>query len=435
MVDDALIVKTTYCECPNFDKLIDVALTKGVAELPAQCKIEPGIPMKPMLAHPTKAVSEVMKRFGDNHFACEWKYDGERCQIHRTSDGLVKLYSRNQENHTGKYPDVINKLPECFKPSVKNFIADAEVVAFDPVSKMILPFQKLTTRSRKPVDANSSAARKRKAEEMETQVCVFLFDLLYLNNEPLVKKSFRERRALLREHFHESPGAFTFATSLDTDDTDAIAQFLEDAVKGNCEGLMVKSLDENATYEIAKRSHSWLKLKKDYLDGVGDTFDLVVIGGYKGVGKRTNFYGGYLMACYEPDSETYQVICKLGTGFTDEDLKNHFETLSTKIIPKAPHYYSYAPGMVPDVWFEPEVVWEVKCADLSISPKAKAAIGIVDPEKGISLRFPRFVRIRDDKTATNATTADQVAEMYNNQDQVKNAAVNDENKDDDDMEY
>ncbi|KAF8350079.1 hypothetical protein F5887DRAFT_1223719 [Amanita rubescens] len=371
--------------------IIPALLEFGMDNLREKCKLRPGVPLKPMLAKPTKAIGEVLDRFEGKRFTCEYKYDGERAQVHKMEDGKIAVFSRNSEDMSVKYPDLMEQLPNAVEETTKTFVLDAEAVAIDRTTAKLMPFQELSKRKRKDV----------KVEDIQVEC-------------PLLQKTLQERRQLLQEHFNTVPFEFQFAKASDGETVDEIQSFLEESVKDGCEGLMVKMLESDASYyEPSRRSVNWLKLKKDYLAGVGDSLDLVVVGGYYGKGKRTNVYGAFLLACYDSDSEAYQTICKIGTGFSEEALQSHYGTLKPLEMTKVRGDIIVG-GAKPDVWFEPKVVWEVLTADLSLSPIYTAAQGLVD-ERGISLRFPRFIRLREDKSADDATGPEQIAEMYERQ--------------------
>ncbi|PNP47177.1 hypothetical protein THARTR1_10682 [Trichoderma harzianum] len=428
------ILKTVYSELPSYDVIIPAMLQHGILNLREHCKLRPGVPLKPMLAKPTKAITEVLDRFEGQTFTCEYKYDGERAQIHYVAKDapegseVSSIFSRNSEDLSKKYPDVLAKLTTWVKEDTKSFVLDCETVAWDMLEKKVLPFQQLMTRKRKDV----------KTEDIKVKVCVFAFDLLYLNGEAVVEKSLRERRELLSTAFVPIEGEFAFATHMNGQELDEIQTFLDESVKASCEGLMVKMLDgKESGYEPSKRSRNWLKIKKDYLSGVGDSLDLVVLGAYHGKGKRTSVYGAFLLACYNASTDTYETVCNIGTGFSEQVLEDLYAQLSQITIARPKPFYAHSAGgqHQPDVWFEPRYVWEVKTADLTLSPRYKAGWKEgVDPagEKGISLRFPRFIKIRDDKKPDEATSSRQVAEMYRKQESVtknKGPSV------DDDFEY
>lgn len=416
----AKIVKQVYSVLPVYDKIVPALLSDGVWNLPKTCSFTPGVPVGPMLAKPTKGVSEIVTKFQDMEFTCEYKYDGERAQIHYLENGSVEIYSRNSERNTGKFPDVVAVISRLKRPSASSFILDCELVAYDREKKKILPFQILSTRARKNVVMS----------DIKVNVCIYAFDMLYLNDQPLIQKELKVRREHLYSSFEEEPGFFQFATAITSNDLEEIQKFLDTAVDASCEGLIIKTMNKDATYEPSRRSLNWLKLKKDYMESIGDSLDLVPIGAFHGRGKRTGVYGAFLLACYNSNNEEFQSICKIGTGFSEQVLEERSASLRSQVIPKPKSYYRFGDTIKPDVWFEPKEVWEVKAADLTISPVHRAAIGEVDPDKGISLRFPRLVRVREDKSPEQASSSEQVAEMYNAQ--KHNHQNNQDDNDDDD---
>ena len=308
----------------------------------------------------------------------------------------------------------------CSPTNVKSFVLDTEVVAYNRETKQFVPFQILSTRKK----------TEESGENAKVKIIVQAFDLMYLNGVSLLNHTLAERRELLLTNFTVVEGKFQFASSLDLKEdgnTIFLEEFLENAVKNQCEGLMIKTLHDNATYQPSVRSLNWLKLKKDYLDGMGDSLDLVPVGAYYGRGKRTGVYGAYLLACYDLDTEEFQSVCKIGTGFSDEDLKTLTESFKDYIFPSKGSQYKVSDSLECDVWFDACQVWEIKAADLSKSSTHKGAIDKTGEEgRGIGLRFPRFERVRHDKKPEQATTSDQILEMYYAQDSIVDDGQNDE---------
>jgi DNA ligase-1 len=467
------IVKACFARRPNYNDLIPVLLEIGVCdELLVRCGLALHIPLRPMLGSITRDMGEMLTKLQGRDFACEYKYDGQRAQVHCDEKGKVTIFSRHLEVMTDKYPDLVALVPKIRGEGVSSFILEGEVVAVDRESGDLKPFQTLANRARKEVVIGA----------VTIDVCLFAFDLMYLNGEELLNRPFRERRSLLRSLFVEIPHHFTWVKSLDATsaDVEAVQSFFQGAIDIKCEGIMVKVLDNLpnpdllaemdeagiektpslpptpkkkkptkskaktkptdaaaaekddskpsgrrkallSTYEPDKRLDSWLKVKKDY-STTSETLDLIPVGAFHGSGRKAAWWSPILLAIRNAETGQLQAVTKCMSGFTDAFYKANRAKYdpddpdSTTVLPGKPHYVEYNGGAgTPAVWFEPQEVWEVAFADLTLSPTYTAAIGLVSDERGLSTRFPRFLRVRDDKSIDEATEAEELASLYRKQ--------------------
>ncbi|KAI9696875.1 MAG: hypothetical protein M1820_008029 [Bogoriella megaspora] len=471
------LVKACFARHPNYNDLIPALLEVGVSdELLLRCGLSLHIPLRPMLGSITRDLGEMLTKLQGRDFSCEYKYDGQRAQVHCDENGKVTIFSRHLEVMTEKYPDLVALVPQIRGDGVSSFIMEGEVVAVDRDSGELRPFQILANRARKDVTIN----------EVKVDVCLFAFDLMYLNGEELLDRPFRERRSLLRSLFTEIPKHFTWVKNLDATsaDSEAVLEFFKSATEIKCEGIMVKVLDnlpnpdlqaeadpndaieakppppltptkskkgpkskskskatnsnsndtqasENlstttttkgtrrkallATYEPDKRLDSWLKAKKDYSTS-SDTLDLIPIAGWHGQGRKSSWWSPILLAIRNPFDGSLYAVTKCISGFTDKFYASNKEKYSLdgpNVLGAKPSYVEYAGN--PDVWFEPQEVWEVAFADVTLSPTYTAAIGLVSEERGLSLRFPRFLRVREDKGLEEATESEGLAELWRKQ--------------------
>ena len=355
-------------------------------------------PVRPMLADRVKSESEALEKMGKK-FAAEYKLDGERVQVH-LKNKQITLFSRRLENITKFYPDIVENISKSLK--TREAILEAEAVAINENSGEFLPFQELMHRRRK-YDLERVVS--------EIPITLNFFDVLYFDGKNCLDLSYEERRKNLEEIVIEDKFAKLVPMVTVTADSE-IEDFLENSINSGCEGLMLKSLE--GQYRAGIRGSNWLKLKREYRNELGDSLDLVVIGAFFGRGRRTGRYGTLLVATYNDENDTFSSICKVGTGFTDENLDQLYQILSNKVTLKKNQKINSE--MESDVWFDPELVIEVVASEITLSPIHKTATNIIRKGSGLALRFPKFTgKIRLEKSAEDASTDREIVALYQGQ--------------------
>jgi DNA ligase-1 len=327
--------------------------------------ITPFHPVRMMLAQ-QGSIADMIKEHGQ--IAAEFKYDGSRFQFHKKGN-WAKMYSRRLEDVTGALPDVIQQLLGSTDHDV---ILDGEVIAIKEGKPM--PFQSVLRRFRRRHDI----ADAQEAIEMVPNV----FDILFLDGETLIDLPLTERRKKL-----ESVVTMYIAPQVVSADPTVITKTYEDALAAGHEGIMLKV--PSSPYSPGQRGKNWIKIKPEV-----DTLDLAVIGAEWGEGKRAHVFGSFLVACQ--DGGKLVPLSRVATGFSDEQLAEVYDLLKDNVIKKAGK----------EVTFEPSLVFEVGYAELQASQNY---------EGGFALRFPRFIRIRDDKDITDIETLESIRERYKRQ--------------------
>jgi DNA ligase-1 len=362
----------------------------------------PGRPIRSMLAERLSSPSEILEKMG-GRCAVEYKFDGERVQIHRnTGDAGIALYSRRLENISHHYPDVIRLASEGILSD--SYMVEGEIVAIDSNTGDLLPFQELMHRRRKYGVEEAMATYP---------ASLRLFDVLYIDGKDFTTKIYPERRFALSKIVKES-NLLRLAEQRIVNNPEALETFFEEAISNGCEGLVAKSLGEESIYKAGARGWLWIKYKREYKSEMMDTVDLVVVGGFMGTGKRAGHIGTLLLAAYDDSEDIFRTVCRCSTGFTDEDIKNMHKLLEKDIIP---HRHGRVDSKItPDIWVVPTKVLEVLGAEITLSPIHTCGLDAIRKGAGLAIRFPRFTgNWRTDKSSEDATTVNEIIEMYKKQ--------------------
>ncbi|MCS6957939.1 MAG: ATP-dependent DNA ligase [Aquificaceae bacterium] len=392
------LIERAYNLCSDLG-LVAKRLKEGGIKALEEFRVQLGYPIRMALAERVASAEEIIKRLG--RCAVEAKYDGFRLQVHK--DGQkVEIFSRNLERMTNMFPDIIKGVLQDIR--AQRVILEGEAIAINEETGEFYPFQVTIQRKRKYGIEEYSK---------EYPLKLFCFDLLFLEEEDYTVKPFQERRKALEEILSNT-NTLRASEIIITDSPKEIEAFFEEAVTRGLEGIMAKRLD--APYTAGSRNFNWIKLKRSYRGALADTIDVVIVGYYYGRGARAKLgIGGLLVAVYEPSTDTFKTVSKVGSGFTEEEWRTLKDLLErVKLSHKHPRVDSI---LDVDVWVEPRYVITVNADEITRSPLHTAGRTIEEP--GYALRFPRAVSfIREDKNPEDANTVEDIIRLYQIQKRV-----------------
>jgi DNA ligase 1 len=358
-------------------------------------KVKAGHPLRPQLAERLPNPEAVIKKLGT--VGVQPKYDGLRVQIHKNADE-VSIFSRNLESMTEMFPELVAAAAGL---DVQSVILDGEAIAYNPESEEYVPFQETTARR-----------RKEGIQEFAEQVPLraFVFDVMFRDGTDLTPLPYHERFAVAQELLRGSDTLVT-APLTQTDSADVLTRELLDNISRGLEGVVAKRLD--SPYQAGARNFNWVKLKRNTSGQLNDTIDVVLLGFYRGKGKRADFGAGALLAgVYDSEKDEFVTISKLGTGLSDQGWREIHERLAKLEVAAKPARVNST--FIPDAWLEPAIVVEVLADEITPSPRHTA--GMTADRPGFALRFPRIVSLRiADKKPEDATSVREIQEMFEQQ--------------------
>jgi DNA ligase-1 len=381
--------------CSDLGLVLKTARQGGLDAI-ARFRVRPGHPVRLMMAERLSSAEEIMERLGV--CAVESKLDGFRCELHLRR-GEVEVFSRNQERTTEMFPDLVASARKQLP--VSTAILDGEAVAVNESTGDLFPFQVTVQRKRKHLVADMAK---------EFPLALFVFDVLYADGKDYTKRPYEERRKAL-EKLLRRKGRLRPVDRIIAKTPAELQAFFDEQIEKGLEGIIAKRLD--SPYEAGARNFNWIKLKQTYQGKLSDTVDVVIVGYLRGRGVRARLgIGAILVSVFDPKTDTFPTIAKVGSGFSEEGWIQLRRMLDQSRSAQKPA--RVRSRLTPDVWVEPKYVVSVLADQITRSPVHLCA---VDREgRGLALRFPRVVGdIRDDKSPEDATSVTEIRHMYEKQ--------------------